>query len=45
MSKDPSPGPGFSREFKLKAVERLEAGESASVLARESIVNRTILYH
>jgi len=45
MSKDPSPGPGFSREFKLKAVERLEAGQSASVLARELKINRTILYH
>jgi transposase-like protein len=34
----------FSVEFKLKAVERLEAGESASALAVELGVKRTILY-
>jgi transposase-like protein len=34
----------FSREFKLKAVERLEAGESGSALALELQVKRTILY-
>jgi transposase-like protein len=34
----------FSREFKLKAVERLEAGESGTALARELTVKREILY-
>ena len=34
----------FSREFKLKAVERLEAGEGGSALSRELAVKRTILY-
>ena len=34
----------FSRSFKLKAVERLEAGESGSELARELSVKRTLLY-
>ncbi len=34
----------FSREFKLSAVGRLEAGESGSALARELGVKRTILY-
>jgi transposase len=34
----------FSREFKLAAVERLEAGESGSTLALELGVKRTILY-
>jgi transposase len=34
----------FSREFKLKAVERLEAGESGSALSVELGVKRTILY-
>jgi transposase-like protein len=33
MSDDPPRS--FSREFKLKAIERLEAGESGSALARE----------
>ena len=34
-----------SREFMLKAVERLEAGERASALAIELNLNRTIVYH
>jgi hypothetical protein len=34
----------FSREFKLKAVERLEAGESGSALARELDVQRILIY-
>ena len=34
----------FSREFKLKAIERLEAGESGTALSRELSVKRTILY-
>jgi len=34
----------FSREFKLKAVERMLAGESSSVLARELKVRRKLLY-
>lgn len=34
----------FSREFKLRAVERLEAGESGTALSRELAVKRTILY-
>ncbi len=34
-----------SREFMLKAVERLEAGERASALAIELNVQRTIIYH
>jgi len=34
-----------SREFMLKAVERLEAGERASALAIELNLNRTIIYH
>ena len=34
----------FSREFKLKAIERLEAGESGTALSRELSVKRAILY-
>jgi transposase-like protein len=34
----------FSREFKLKAIERLEAGESGTDLSRELTVKREILY-
>jgi len=34
-----------SREFMLKAVGRLEAGERASALAIELNLNRTIIYH
>jgi transposase-like protein len=34
----------FSREFKLKVVARMEAGESGSELARELSIKRTILY-
>jgi transposase-like protein len=34
----------FSREFKLKAVEGMLAGESSSVLARELKVLRKLLY-
>ena len=34
----------FSREFKLRAVQRMEAGENVSALARELTVKRMILY-
>lgn len=34
----------FSRAFKLKAIERLEGGESGSALSRELAVKRTLLY-
>jgi transposase-like protein len=34
----------FTREFKLKAIERLEAGESGTDLSRELTVKREILY-
>lgn len=34
----------FSRDFKLKVIERLEAGESGTALAREICVKRTIIY-
>jgi transposase len=34
----------FSREFKLRVIERLEAGESGSALALELSVKRTIIY-
>ncbi len=34
-----------SREFMLKAVERLEAGERTSALAIELNLQRTIIYH
>ena len=34
----------FSREFKLKAIERLEAGASGTALSRELTVKREILY-
>ncbi len=34
-----------SRDFMLKVVERLEAGERASALAIELNLNRTIVYH
>jgi transposase-like protein len=34
----------FSVEFKLAAVNRMEAGESSAVLARELAVKRTLLY-
>jgi transposase-like protein len=34
----------YSRAFKLKAIKRLEAGESASALALELRVKRTLLY-
>ncbi len=42
MSKDPHRS--FSREFKLKAVERIEAGEVISALSREFGVHRQLLY-
>ena len=42
MSEEPRRS--FSREFKLKAIERMEAGESGSALALELMVKRTILY-
>jgi len=34
----------FSREFKLRAVQRIEAGENVSALARELGIKRAILY-
>ena len=34
----------FSREFKMRAVERMLAGESSSVLARELKLRRKLLY-
>src|SRR6266851_8154846 len=34
----------FSREFKLRAVQRMEAGENVSALARELSVKRVMLY-
>jgi len=34
----------YSRAFKLEAIRRLEAGESASALAAELRVKRTLLY-
>jgi transposase len=34
----------FSREFKLRTVQRMEAGENVSALARELSVKRVILY-
>lgn len=34
----------FSREFKLRTVQRMEAGENVSALSRELTVKRAILY-
>ena len=34
----------FSRAFKLKAIERMAAGENVSALARELAVKRELLY-
>lgn len=34
----------FGREFKLRAVQRIEAGENVSALARELTVKREVLY-
>ncbi len=34
----------FSRAFKLKAIERMDAGENVSALSRELEVKREILY-
>jgi transposase len=34
----------FSRDFKLRAVKRMEAGESSSALSVELRVKRTLLY-
>ena len=34
----------FSREFKLEAVKRIEAGEKVSALSRELGIKRAILY-
>ena len=34
----------FSRQFKLRAVQRMAAGENVSALARELTVKRVILY-
>lgn len=34
----------FSREFKLKVIERLEGGESGTALALELSIKRTIIY-
>ena len=35
---------GFSREFKLRAVQRVETGEKVSALSRELTVKREVLY-
>src|SRR5580692_12648476 len=34
----------FSREFKLRVIERLEAGESGTALGLEFSIKRTIIY-
>ena len=34
----------FSREFKLRVVQRIEAGENVSALSRELTIKRAILY-
>ena len=34
----------FSREFKLRVIERLEAGESGTALGLELSIKRTIIY-
>ena len=34
----------FSREFKMRVIERLEAGESGTALALELSIKRTIIY-
>lgn len=34
----------FSREFKLRAVQRIEAGENVSALSRELTIKREVLY-
>lgn len=34
----------FSREFKLRAVQRVEAGENVSALSRELTIKREVLY-
>ena len=34
----------FSRDYKLKVIERMAAGENASALARELAVKRELLY-
>lgn len=34
----------FSREFKLRVIERLESGESGTALALELSIKRTIIY-
>ena len=34
----------FSREFKLRVIERLEAGESVTALGLELSIKRTIIY-
>ena len=38
------PARRFSRAFKLKAIERLEAGESSTALGRELGVRPTLIY-
>lgn len=42
MSKDVSRS--FSRAFRLKAIERMDAGENVSALSRELGVKREVLY-
>ncbi|HEY1559514.1 MAG TPA: transposase [Caulobacteraceae bacterium] len=42
MTKDPART--FSREIKLKVVERLEGGETIAALARELSVHRQLIY-
>jgi transposase-like protein len=34
----------FSREFKMRVIERLEAGESGTALGLELSIKRTIIY-
>jgi transposase len=34
----------FSREFKLRVVQRMEAGENVSAVGRELAIKRTLLY-
>jgi transposase len=41
---DEDGGRAFSRGFKLKAIERMDAGENISALSRELGVKRAILY-
>jgi transposase len=44
MPKPPPPRRSFSQAFKVKTVERMQAGEVISTLARELGVHRQLLY-